>query len=216
MTLSHSSGRVAASQQPAHLVRPQDVTAARAHAQRAKLDAQTQARKITPQSGGKKTHKAARGRNTTSTSIADAVEAYLQDHEGGNHSHKTVEWHATSLGLLRRYLEEEQEITQVEEVDAAAISGWFAYLRAVPGQRGKPRAARTIQTYARSARAFFHWLMRRETLERNPFDPTNRAGWPSARSRATVPCSGCSTIQESASRSCAGCGWAISTANTGC
>jgi len=151
-------------------VRPQDVTAARAHAQRAKLDAQTQARKITPQSGGKKTHKAARGRNTTSTSIADAVEAYLQDHEGGNHSHKTVEWHATSLGLLRRYLEEEQEITQVEEVDAAAISGWFAYLRAVPGQRGKPRAARTIQTYARSARAFFHWLMRRETLERNPFD----------------------------------------------
>jgi len=27
-----------------------------------------------------------------------------------------------------------------------------------------------VQTYARSARAFFHWLVRRETIERNPFD----------------------------------------------
>ena len=81
---------------------------------------------------------------------------------------KTVEWHATALGLLRRYLEEEQEITQVEEVDADAISAWFAYLRTVPGQRGKPRAERTIQTYARSARAFFHWLVRRERIRAQP------------------------------------------------
>jgi site-specific recombinase XerD len=32
------------------------------------------------------------------------------------------------------------------------------------------RSERTIQTYARSARAFFHWLVRRETIDRNPFD----------------------------------------------
>jgi integrase/recombinase XerD len=170
MTLSHSSGRVAASQQPAHQGRAQDVTTARARAQRAKLDAQTQARKITSQSRRKRTHKAVQGRNQPSTSIADAIEAYLQDHEGGNHSRKTLEWHTTALGLLRRYLEEEQATTQVEEVDARAISAWFAYLRIVPGQRGKPRAERTIQTFARSARAFFNWLMQRETLERNPFD----------------------------------------------
>ena len=170
MSLSHSSGRAAASQQPAHQGRAQEVTTARARAQRTKLDAQTQTRKTTPQPGRKKTHQAVQGRTQPSTSIADAIDAYLQDHEGGNHSHKTVEWHATSLGLLRRYLEEKQEITQVEEVDARAISGWFADLRTAPGQRGKPRAERTIQTYARSARAFFRWLMRRETLERNPFD----------------------------------------------
>src|SRR3989442_930865 len=118
MTLSHSSGRVAASQQPAHQGRAQDVTTARARAQRTKLDAQTQARKTTPPSKRKKTHQAIQGSNHPSTSIADAIDAYLQDHEGANHSRKTVEWHATSLGLLRRYLEEEQEITQVEEVDA--------------------------------------------------------------------------------------------------
>jgi site-specific recombinase XerD len=32
------------------------------------------------------------------------------------------------------------------------------------------RSERTIQTYARSARAFFNWLVRRGTLEQNPFD----------------------------------------------
>lgn len=170
MSISRSTSRGAASQNPAHQRPVQDVTTARACAQRAKLDAQTQARKTTPQSRRKKTHGAVRGRNHTSTSIIDAIGAYLQDHEGGNHSHKTVEWHGTSLGLLRRYLEEERAITQVEEVDARAISGWFAYLRTVPGQRAKPRAERTIQTYARSARAFFNWLLQREALERNPFD----------------------------------------------
>ena len=32
------------------------------------------------------------------------------------------------------------------------------------------RSERTIQTYARSVRAFFHWLIRQGTLQDNPFD----------------------------------------------
>ncbi len=36
--------------------------------------------------------------------------------------------------------------------------------------RGKLRSERTIQTYARSARAFFHWLVRQGWLSENPFD----------------------------------------------
>jgi integrase/recombinase XerD len=58
----------------------------------------------------------------------------------------------------------------VEDVDAADISAWFAYMRKVAGKHGRPRSERTIQTYARSVRAFFHWLVRREMIERNPFD----------------------------------------------
>jgi site-specific recombinase XerD len=58
----------------------------------------------------------------------------------------------------------------VGEVDTPDISAWFAYMRTSPGGHGKPRAERTIQTYARSARAFFQWLMRQETIESNPFD----------------------------------------------
>jgi site-specific recombinase XerD len=43
-------------------------------------------------------------------------------------------------------------------------------MRTSPGGHGKPRSERTIQTYARSARAFFHWLIRQESIESNPFE----------------------------------------------
>jgi integrase/recombinase XerD len=121
-------------------------------------------------SKGKRTHENEQGNTSNTITIANAIEDYLQDHVGGNHSEKTLEWHATALGLLRRYLEEKQNQKLVEQVEANDISAWFAYLRKVPGSRGKPRSERTVQTYARSARAFFHWLIRRGTLEHNPFD----------------------------------------------
>jgi site-specific recombinase XerD len=102
--------------------------------------------------------------------IATLIDAYLQDHIGGNHSEKTLEWHCTALGLLRRFLEEELAITQIDDVEADDISAWFAHLRSTPAAHGKVRSERTIQTYARSARAFFHWLIRRGTLQSNPFE----------------------------------------------
>jgi integrase/recombinase XerD len=157
--------------------RPPDVTEARSRAQRTKLDTQAQARQqqaeqkaAAGQPNGKTTQESLQARRRAAATIARAIDDYLQDHDGGNHSVKTLEWHRTALGLLRRYLEEEREITLVGEVDAPDISAWFAHLRKVPGMRGKPRSERTIQTYARSARAFFHWLVRRETIARNPFD----------------------------------------------
>ena len=76
-------------------------------------------------------------------------------------SEKTIEWLGTALGLMRHFLEEELDITQIDDVDADDISAWFAHLRSTPAARGKVRSERTIQTYARSARAFFHWLVRR-------------------------------------------------------
>jgi site-specific recombinase XerD len=102
--------------------------------------------------------------------LARAIDDYLQDHEGGNHSKQTLEWHHTSLDLLQTFLQEERDITLVGEVDATDINAWFAHMRKVDGKHGKPRSERTIQTYARSVRAFFHWLVRREIIERNPFD----------------------------------------------
>lgn len=153
------------------------VTEARAHAQRAKIETQRQER--VEQDVMSNAHKDVKGKRTqrdlqtkrrAATTIVRAIEDYLQDHEGGNHSSKTLEWHSVSLGLLRTYLEQEREITLVGEIDANDISGWFASMRKIPGHHGKIRSERTIQTYARSARAFFHWLVRRETIEKNPFD----------------------------------------------
>ena len=158
--------------------KPSDqVTQARAIAQRAKLDNQAEARRTTTQetatpkkAKGKKDQKQLLANRRANTTIERAIEDYLTDHEGGNHSNKTLEWHRTALGLLKSFLTEERDITLVGEIDAPDINAWFVHMRKTPGGHGKTRSERTIQTYARSARAFFHWLVRRETIDRNPFD----------------------------------------------
>ena len=156
--------------------RATQVTEARALAQRAKIDVQKRER--TPQTIESNIRQKAYGKSSqqdrqagcqAALTIEMAIDDYLQDHEGGNHSDKTLEWHSTSLGLLRTYLAQEREVTLVSEVDARDISGWFASMRKVPGQHGKIRSERTIQTYARSVRAFFNWLVRNAAIEINPF-----------------------------------------------
>jgi site-specific recombinase XerD len=153
------------------------VAEARARVQRAKLDLQedqlhlrTQPPSRSPRSTGKRGSQDVLTRRRASTTMVYAMEDFIADHEGGNHSPKTIQWHRNALTLLCHFLEQERHITLVGEVDAPDISAWFAHLRKTPGGRGKMRGERTIQTYARSARAFFHWLIRRETIERNPFD----------------------------------------------
>ncbi|HYU75095.1 MAG TPA: site-specific integrase, partial [Ktedonobacteraceae bacterium] len=170
MSVFHLPGRIPISRDSRHQRRVQVVTDTSVRTQRAKHGTQMQEEKVSQQSKRKKTHEDGLEETYIPISIVDAIDVYLQDHEGGNHSPKTLEWHATALGLLRRYLEEERAMTQINEIDATDISAWFTFLRAVPGRRGKLRSERTIQTYARSARAFFRWLMRREMLDRNPFD----------------------------------------------
>jgi integrase/recombinase XerD len=151
------------------------VTQERAKAQRSKLDTQAEARHAQEEQEATvpaTQHKKA-GRQEVQAKrrlIEMLIEAYLQDHIGGNHSEKTLEWHRTALGLMQLFFKEELDMTQIDEVEADDISAWFAHLRSTPGARGKVRSERTVQTYARSARAFFHWLVRRGTLEHNPFD----------------------------------------------
>ena len=153
------------------------VTEARAAAQRVKLNAQAAQRQRaaerpskTKRTNGKPGQRDLLSRRRAQTTVAQAIEDYLADHEGRNSSLKTLQWHQTALGLLRTFLEKERGITLVGEVDTADLSAWFAALRKTPGSHGKPRVDRTVQTYARSARAFFHWLVLREVLERDPFD----------------------------------------------
>lgn len=150
------------------------VTEERAKAQRAKLGAQAEARQEEEKEAfsrvmpSKKT-----GRQELQAKrrvIETLIDAYIQDHIGGNHSEKTIEWHRISLGLMRAFFEKELDITQIDDVEADDMSAWFAHMRTTLGTHGKVRSERTIQTYARSARAFFHWLIRRGTLDVNPFD----------------------------------------------
>jgi hypothetical protein len=94
--------------------------------------------------------------NARPQTIESLLEAYLHDQIGGNRSPKTIEWHRIALGFLNDFFQEQRGISEIEAVEAEDISAWFAHLRTTPGAHGKPRTERTVQTYARSARAFFH------------------------------------------------------------
>ena len=127
------------------------VTEARAAAQRVKLDTQAEAREqetataaaaLKKARNKKEQGKLQAARRATAT-IARAIDDYLLDHEGGNHSAKTLEWHRTALGLMRTYFERERSITLVGEIEAADINAWFVHMRKSPGGHGKPRIERT-------------------------------------------------------------------------
>jgi site-specific recombinase XerD len=154
------------------------VTEARAVAQRDKLEAQAEARRqqaaskmpAGKPSRSRKGQEDLLSKRRSATTLERAITDFLDDQEGGNHSAKTLEWHRTALKFFQQFLKEERAITLVAEIDAPDISAWFASMRKTPTGRGRIRSERTIQTYARSVRAFCHWLVRREVLERNPFD----------------------------------------------
>jgi site-specific recombinase XerD len=152
-----------------------DVTQERAIAQRAKLENQRAAKQVqssdlpapsvTPK---KKTM--TQGKKPQHVALTDAIQMYISDHIGGNRSDKTIEWHRAALIPFTAYLEEEYGVTLIKDIESAHISAWFGALRTIPGARGKIRCENTIQTYARSVRAFFHWLMRQQLILDNPFD----------------------------------------------
>ena len=127
------------------------VTEQRAKAQRAKLDAQAEARQmqkeqeVTARTTPSK--KVARQELQAKRRTIEAlIESYIQDHIGGNHSNKTIEWHRTALSLLQHFLKEELDITHIDQVESDDISAWFAHMRMSPGANGKVRCERTIYT----------------------------------------------------------------------
>lgn len=141
------------------------VTQTRAKAQQAKIDQEAQQRLQHPAQEPSEQEQGSdsqewQPRRRAKMTVERAIAAYLDDHIGGNHCEKILEWHRTALSLLQEYVHQERQILLMELIDAPDITAWFTYLRKTPGGRGKLRSERTVQTYARSARAFFHWLVR--------------------------------------------------------
>lgn len=71
---------------------------------------------------------------------ASHADSYLADQEGGNHSHKTLEWHRTALGLLKGFL-----------ARGAGISRWSERLMRPISTPGLFTCARLQAVTARSA-----------------------------------------------------------------
>ena len=68
----------------------------------------------------------------------------------------------------------------VNQITETTICNWLAFLAQAPTTRGSQRSASTIETYARSARAFFGWLVERGMLSCSPMSER-------AFPRTTVP-----------------------------
>jgi hypothetical protein len=86
--------------------------------------------------------------------IEGAIQAYLQEQQEAGHSRKTLEWHRTALTVFEQYLRSERELHLVPQITAEEVAGWMECLRRLPTSTGTPREASTIETYARSVRAF--------------------------------------------------------------
>jgi site-specific recombinase XerD len=95
------------------------------------------------------------------TTLEQAMAAYLQEMRACGRDPKTLQWHQTSLGALRRYLWRQFHLTDVCSLTGASLRTWLTDLSIAPSARtGATRTVNTVAAYARSARAFCNWLVR--------------------------------------------------------
>ena len=93
--------------------------------------------------------------------IEQATAAYVQEMRVRGRDPKTLQWHQTSLGALRRYLWRQLHLTDVRSMTTASLRTWLTELSITPSARtGGTRTTSTVAAYARSARAFCNWLIR--------------------------------------------------------
>lgn len=95
------------------------------------------------------------------TTLEQAIAAYVEEMRASGRNPKTVQWHQTSLGALRRYVWQQFQLTELDSLTGEYLRSWLTTLSIAPSPR--TRATRTVNTvaaYARSARAFCNWLVR--------------------------------------------------------
>ena len=83
---------------------------------------------------------------------------------------KTLQWHQTSLGALRRYLWGQFQLADIGSLTGVCLQAWVSDLPFVLSVRtGATRTISTVAAYARSARAFCNWLARQGYVSEHSF-----------------------------------------------
>jgi len=103
-----------------------------------------------------------------SKTIRSAIDDFLLDRESRHYTPRTLKWHQLVLSYLIDFLESQQKVTRLVELEATHLRAWMVSLEREPSARGKPRAARTLRCYAQSMHAFCHWLYEEKYVEENP------------------------------------------------
>jgi hypothetical protein len=108
-------------------------------------------------------------RTSSDMPIAQAIQDYLQDQRSHHRRPKTLGWHEQALGLFQRYLLTKHQCVLLSQITEVQVRGWFAALPLMPTATGALRSPSTVESYARSARAFCQWLVRHRYLPVTPF-----------------------------------------------
>jgi site-specific recombinase XerD len=101
--------------------------------------------------------------------LEHAIQDYLEDLKRHQRRPKTLEWHTQALRLFQRYVLIEHECVLLDEMTQELVRGWFVALPLMPTATGALRTPNTVESYARSVRAFCHWLVRHRSLPATPF-----------------------------------------------
>jgi len=117
------------------------------------------------------------------TTVEQAIAAYVQEMCATGRAPKTLRWHQTSLGALRRFLWRQFHLTDIGSLTRSCLQAWISDLPLVLSARtGATRTVGTVAAYARSARAFCNWLVRQgyvsETLFPKDAVPQAQQGLP--------------------------------------
>jgi site-specific recombinase XerD len=102
--------------------------------------------------------------------IEQAIADYVQEMRVSGRAPKTLQWHQTSLGALRRYLWRQFQFTDLGSLTSACLQAWVSDLPFVLSVRtGARRTVSTVAAYVRSARAFCNWLVWQEYVPETLF-----------------------------------------------
>jgi Integrase core domain/Phage integrase family len=111
-----------------------------------------------------------RSHHTPSTlTIEQAVQKYLEEQRSHHRCPKTLEWHEHALKLFRHYLLTEHHCLLPGQITEAPVRGWLEFLSQRCSARGSLLQISTVESYARSARAFCQWLVCHKYLHASPF-----------------------------------------------
>ncbi len=100
--------------------------------------------------------------------IRTAIDEFLLDRESRNLSPKTLVQHRTSLKHLANFLEKEQKVMYLTQIEVVHLRAWLVFLAKETSARGKLRTTRTCRWYAQSMHAFCNWLSVEQYIDENP------------------------------------------------
>ncbi len=92
-----------------------------------------------------------------------SLQRYLRWHRSAGHSPKTIRHHETTIRLFIRWCAETGYPTAVDQLETDTARAW------VEAQRSRGLSDHSIATRIRSLRAWTHWLVEEEWLDKDPF-----------------------------------------------